>query len=75
MGYYITVVVCNKDGRPVKAEITCGGKYRGFTNENNGELSFEMQYEGEYSISAKTMFSQASGTVRTGQRKVLHFTN
>ncbi|MDR2404808.1 MAG: hypothetical protein LBE27_00355 [Deltaproteobacteria bacterium] len=71
MAYYTTVMVVNSDGRPVKAEVHCGGTYRGFTDEVTGELTFTMSTKDIYSVSAKRMFDSASGQVRGGDSILL----
>jgi hypothetical protein len=67
MGYYTTIKVVDNNGRPAKAEITCGGTFRGFTDSKTGELSFELSSNSSYSVSAKRMGNKTSGTVIGGQ--------
>ncbi|MDR1038650.1 MAG: hypothetical protein LBR80_00495 [Deltaproteobacteria bacterium] len=72
MGSYITTVtVVNREGRPVKAEVFCGGKSRGFTDENTGTISFSMFSNDVYSVSAKRWGESASAEIRGGQEIVL----
>ncbi|MDR2442046.1 MAG: hypothetical protein LBE31_00820 [Deltaproteobacteria bacterium] len=71
MGLCTTVKVVNDKGLPVKAEVTCGGKKRGSTDENTGLLSFDLSSTGKYSISAKRMFDSASGHIIAGSEIVL----
>ena len=71
MAYYTTVKTVNSDGRPVKAEVICGGTSRGFTNETTGELSFELSSNDSYSVSAKRYGERASGNVYGGKTIVL----
>jgi hypothetical protein len=66
-----TVYVVNSDGRPVKAEVTCGGNYRGFTDDYSGSITFSMYSNDYYSVYAKRMFDSASGEVRGGGEIVL----
>jgi len=55
MSYYTTIKVVNSVGKAVKAEVSCGGKTRGFTNPNTGEISFDLVDQSSYSVSAKRM--------------------
>jgi hypothetical protein len=71
MTYYTTVTVINKEGRPVKAEVHCAGTYRGFTDEDTGQLTFTMISKDRFSVSAKRMFDSASGMVRGGDSILL----
>lgn len=71
MGYYTTVKVINGEGKPVAADVTCGGRNRGFTDKKTGEISFELSSQDNYSLSAKRMGSKASGTVKGGQSIVI----
>jgi hypothetical protein len=73
MPYLTTVTVVNKENRPVKAEVSCGGRSRGFTNENTGQLTFTMSTSDRYSVSAKRYGESASGEVRGGGEIVLRF--
>lgn len=66
MAYYTTVKVISADGKPVKAEVTCGGKNQGFTHERNGEISFEMKTSDKYSVTAKRFGETARGEVKGG---------
>lgn len=67
MSYYTTVKTVNKNGEPIKAEVICGGKSRGFTNLKTGEISFELSSKTSYRISAKRSGEKASGTLVGGQ--------
>jgi hypothetical protein len=67
MGFYTTVKVVNNQGEPVAADVTCGGKNRGFTDKHSGEISFEVSSKDNYSLSAKRMGSSASGSIKGGQ--------
>ncbi|MDR1038289.1 MAG: hypothetical protein LBT40_17480 [Deltaproteobacteria bacterium] len=71
MSYPTTVIAVNSQGKRVKAEITCGGKYRGFTDENTGSLTFDMNTNERYSVSAKRYGEYAGGEVKGGQEIVL----
>jgi len=67
MSYYTTVKTVNRDGKAIKAEVTCGGRSRGFSDQHSGEISFELPSNDAYSISAKRSGGSASSTVRGGQ--------
>jgi len=68
MGYYTTVKAVDKNGRGVKAEVSCAGSYKGFTDENNGELSFEMYSNDHYDVYVKSsIYGNGSGKVKGGQ--------
>ncbi|MDR1608510.1 MAG: hypothetical protein LBT38_08915 [Deltaproteobacteria bacterium] len=69
--YITTVTVVNNEGRPVKAEVFCGGTSQGFTNPDTGEISFSMKTNEEYSVSAKRMGESASSKIRGGGNIVL----
>jgi hypothetical protein len=71
MPYFTTITVINKEGRPVKAEVYCGGTSQGFTNENTGQITFTMNTSNRYSISAKRYGESASGEVNGGCETVL----
>lgn len=71
MSYYTTIKTVNKNGQAIKSEVTCGGKSRGFTDVNTGEISFELSSNGSYSVSAKRTGENASGTVYGGKSIVL----
>lgn len=71
MSYTTSVKVLDSQGRPTKAEINCGGKYQGFTDENTGELHFDMYSNDRYSISAKRHGIKTYGKVRGGQSIIL----
>jgi hypothetical protein len=71
MSFITTVTVVNNEGRPVKAEVTCGGTFRGFTDEDTGQLSFSLSTKETYSVSAKRMFDSAASEIRGGQSIVL----
>jgi hypothetical protein len=71
MSYYTTVKTVNKEGKPIKAEVICGGKSRGFTDPNTGELPFELSTNSSYSISAKRYGEKASGTIYGGRTLTL----
>ena len=67
MGYYTTVKAINKDGKPVKAEVICAGTSRGFTDENSGELSFEMYSNDYYDVTVKSsIHGRGNGRVKGG---------
>ena len=69
--YYTTVKAINKSGDPVKAEVSCGGTYRGFTDEKTGELSFDLYAKDIYNVSIKSsIYGNASGSVRGGGEAV-----
>lgn len=67
MSYFTTVKVVNKNGETVKAEVSCGGTSRGFTDKNTGEISFELRSKDRYSVSVKRLGTRASGNVKGGQ--------
>ena len=67
MGYFTTVKTVNKEGQAIKAEVVCGGKSRGFTDANSGELSFELVSNDTFSISARRSGEKATGKIRGGQ--------
>jgi hypothetical protein len=71
MSYYTTVKVISTEGKPVRAEVACGGTYRGFTDPNTGEISFELSSNDSYSVSAKRMGDRASGKVNGGKVLIL----
>lgn len=71
MSYYTTVKVVNKDGKPVKADIQCGGRSRGFTDADTGELSFDLSSQDTYSVSAKRYGETVSGNLRGGKTVTL----
>ncbi len=71
MSYYTTVKTVNKDGRPIKAEVICGGRSRGFTDPYSGEISFELSSNGSYSVSAKRSGGSASATIYGGKTMTL----
>jgi hypothetical protein len=71
MSYYTTVKVVNKDGKPVKAEVRCGGTGRGFTDANTGELSFDLSSQDNYGVSVKRYDEIVSGNVRGGKKVTL----
>ena len=67
MSYYTTVKTVNSNGQAVKAEVTCGGRSRGYTDANTGEISFDLSSQDNYSVSAKRSGESASGNVKGGQ--------
>ncbi len=71
MSYYTTVKTVNKDGVAIKAEVTCGGKERGFSDPNTGELSFYLSSKDAYRVSAKRSGESASGIVHGGKQITL----
>ena len=71
MAYYTTVITVNEKGEPIKAEVTCGGTSRGFTDPDSGELTFSLSTKDGYSVSAKRYGQSVSSTVRGGERIVL----
>ena len=69
--YYTTVKAINKSGDPVKAEVSCAGTYKGFTDEKTGELSFNLYAKDKYNVSIKSsIYGNASGTIRGGEEGV-----
>jgi hypothetical protein len=71
MSYVTTVTTVNNEGRPIKAEVFCGGRSQGFSDPNTGTISFSMSTRDEYSVSAKRYGESASATIRGGQEIVL----
>jgi hypothetical protein len=71
MNYVTTVIAVNNIGRPVKAEIFCGGAFKGFSNPDTGILSFNMSTKDQYSVTAKRFGESVSTTIRGGQEIVL----
>ena len=67
MSYYTTVKTVNQNGQVIKAEVTCCGTSRGFTDANTGEVSFDLSSNGSYSVSAKRSGESASGTIYGGK--------
>lgn len=65
--YYITVKTLSPEGKPCKAEISCGGRDRGSTDERTGMLSFPVGSKDIYDIYAKRYGKQVSGKVRGGE--------
>jgi hypothetical protein len=66
MTYGILVKCYNSDGKPCKAEILCGGEYKGFTDPDTGELVAETQYEGAYDVTAIRYGKRETKSARTG---------
>ena len=67
MEYYTTVKAVSKDGDAIKAEVSCGGKSRGFTDNNTGEISFDMYSKDIYDVSIKSsIYGKGSGKVKGG---------
>ncbi len=73
MGYYTTIVTINKGGKPVKVAVSCGGKDRGYTNENTGKVTFELASKDNYDVYIKRFGEQISGKVKGGSEAVLRF--
>lgn len=71
MSYYTTIKVISKDGKPVKSEVSCGGVSKGFTDENTGEISFEMSSNSFYTVYAKRGGKSVSSKVKGGQTVIL----
>jgi len=71
MGYYTTIKVINSRGKPVKAAVYCGGKFRGYTNENTGEIIFELPYSGKYSLSVERYGDKVSTEIISGQESII----
>jgi hypothetical protein len=71
MAYYTTVKVVNENGKPITAEVTCGGTFRGFTDEKTGEISFELSSNSSYSVSAKRYGKSISSTIYGGKKITL----
>jgi hypothetical protein len=71
MAYYTTVIVVNSQGKPVKAEVYCGGTSKGFTDPNTGKINFTMNTTDQYSVSASHYGESASGKVRGGEEILL----
>ncbi len=67
MSYYTTVKTVNQNGKAIKAEVSCGGSSKGFTDPNTGEISFELSSNGSYSVYAKRSGENASGTIYGGK--------
>lgn len=67
MGYYTTVKAVNKDGKAVKAEVSCGGKSKGFTDATTGEVSFDMYSNDTYDVYVKSsIHGNGNGKVKGG---------
>ncbi len=66
MPYHTTVKVISAEGKPAKAEVTCGGKSQGFTDERSGEITFSMSTSDKYSVYAKRHGATAKGEVKGG---------
>jgi hypothetical protein len=71
MSYYTTVITVNNNGKPVQADVTCGGANRGFTDADTGKLTFILPTNDTYDISAKRSGETAKGSVRGGKEVVL----
>jgi hypothetical protein len=67
MAYYTTVKAVSQKGTPVKVEVKCGGKSRGFTNEKTGEISFDMSSDDNYDVYIKSsIYGEGKGKVKGG---------
>lgn len=72
MGYYTTVKAVDKNGKSVKAEVSCGGSFRGYTDENTGELSFDMYSNDYYDVYVKSsIYGNGLGRVKGGQTIII----
>jgi hypothetical protein len=71
MGYMTTIITVNREEKPVKAEVFCGGVSKGFSNPDTGAISFSMSTKDQYSVSARRYGESASATIRGGQKMVL----
>jgi hypothetical protein len=71
--HYTTVVCLDSRGRPCKAEVSCGGEYKGFSDPESGRIIFPMLSEDEYDVSTKRLGETACGRVRAGRETVLRF--
>jgi hypothetical protein len=71
MSYVTSVITVNNTGRPVKAEVFCGGAFKGVSDPDTGILTLYMQTKDQYSVSAKRFGESASATIRGGQEIVL----
>ena len=71
MDYYTTVKVVNKEGKPIKSEVSCGGTYRGYTDATTGEIHFNLSSDGWYNVSAKRSGKSTSGKVQGGREITL----
>jgi hypothetical protein len=66
MGYYTTIKVVNSEGRAIKAHVSVGGKYEGFSDERTGEFSFEAEYAIDLRYTVSRYGASTSGVVRGG---------
>ncbi|MDR1298244.1 MAG: hypothetical protein LBO05_12950 [Deltaproteobacteria bacterium] len=71
MSYVTSVTVVNNEGLPVAAEVFCGGKSKGFSDPDTGQIHFSMSSKDLYAVSAKRQGESASGEVRGGKAIVL----
>ena len=71
MSYYTTVITVNNNGKPVQADVTCGGANRGFTDADTGKLTFTLPTNDIYNVSARRSGERATGTLRGGKEVVL----
>ncbi|MDR3135515.1 MAG: hypothetical protein LBU69_05405 [Deltaproteobacteria bacterium] len=69
MSYYTTITVISKEGRGVKARVSCGSE-NGYTDES-GKITFSMSQNDMYRVYAEYYNSRASGEVRGGGELVL----
>lgn len=66
--FYTTVKVVSADGVGVSAEVTCGGTFKGYSDPNTGELSFDLYSNGNWNVSVKSsIYGKGSGVVQGGK--------
>lgn len=66
--YYTTIKAVSTSGKPAKVAVSCGGVYKGFTDEKKGELSFDLYSDGAYDVVLKSsIFGNASGSIKGGE--------
>jgi len=68
---FTIIKVVGSNGQPTKAEVNCGGSFKGFTNERTDELSFELSLKDSYRVSIKKNGNSSSGQVYGGKTNVL----
>ncbi|GHU33175.1 hypothetical protein FACS189497_14900 [Betaproteobacteria bacterium] len=73
MSHYTTVVCLDSQGRPCKADVTCGGSNKGFTDQESGQITFPMYSQDEYDVYAKRLGETVHARVRGGREIVLRF--
>jgi len=71
MGYTTSVKVVNADGRPVQAEVACGGTTKGYTDPKTGRIDFEMSSPNRYRVSAKKNGKSVAAEINGGKEIVL----